>query len=88
MHKRKGSYGVYDHGDWTVALGGSHFADGPHRPYTVTLHHRVHGPRGGLAIRSRSLTVPTLRFSLAFRLRRLGALHLYRWQERLLRVGQ
>jgi len=85
------SPGLYDSGNWTLAIARDWRCDGSHRPYKIELIHRVYTPgagaqmldgtfHDGLSFRKRTLTVPLLRFATAFRHRWL--MPLYRLQQK------
>jgi hypothetical protein len=96
-HRRTpGVGGLFDNGDWTLAIGGSHYSNGSHEPYTIELIHRVYTPGAGapkadgtrhdsMHVERRTFTVPAISWARAYTLRRFGALRLYRLQERALR---
>ena len=89
------SPGLYDCGDWTLSLGGEYRCNGSHRPFRVTLTHRITVPHGGsglnadgthcdgLIYKDRSLTIPKIKFMTAFRLGRVG-MFFYKIQARVL----
>lgn len=86
--------GLYDSGNYTLAIGSDWRHDGSHRPFVIEIIRRVYTPGAGapkgdgthydaLTYKRYRAVVPTLRFATAFRIGGI-AMITYRWQQRLL----
>ena len=90
---------LWDLGDWTISIGSLWRSDGPHRKFEIDLIHRIYTPKEGsgatkknmresgnhtVRFKTRTLTIPTVKFYTCYKYKRFGAYRLYSVQQKVL----
>lgn len=81
---------LHDFGPFTVVFFSNYLCDGSHRKPTIDVIYRQRvpnqrGPKGGIRYRKLVIPWPWVSFARAYKLRRFGALKLYRLSDRIIR---
>ncbi len=85
--------GLYDSGNFTLAIGSDWLHDGSHRPFVIELIRRIYTPGAGapkgdgtyydaLTYKRYKVTLPLLPFRFAFRMGKIGMAY-YRAQNKI-----